>query len=507
MTDHTAAQAASGREAAMPLFVAGLLAVVAITAFRIGGLVLAESDLFFDEAQYWFWSRSIEGGYFSKPPGIALVIAATTSFCGDGEACVRMGAPLLYGVSAILCGLFAYRLAGPFAGFLAALFMATIPGITFGARLVSTDAPLMACWIAALLVYHRYLRTGFWRDALLLGALVGLGFLAKYAMVFFGFCLAIHALVERQVLRRLLDVKLWVGLGVAVAVFSPNIVWNLSNGAVTFSHTADNASWGGDLFNLDELAEFSGAQVGIIGPVLFAVILLGFWRHGRSLSSDERFLLAFSLPILATMCLQALISRANANWAALAFPALVLLAVLFLVRWRAESKRVVGWFVGIALLSHGIGLVGLAIVDVNMRTWSLQAERTPFKRVLGWEAVSNEIRTVAEERDIRTVVSNTRSVLAQLTYYLRDEPFPVTAWQYADSPRNHYEQVAPATPDSLGPVLLVTRCNIDFAADLPESRETGMVSVPIAAERQRRLYWAVIDAVPSRLIPLADCRG
>ena len=46
-------------------------------------------DLFFDEAQYWSWSRDLAFGYFSKPPLLAWLIAAVTHVCGDAEICVR----------------------------------------------------------------------------------------------------------------------------------------------------------------------------------------------------------------------------------------------------------------------------------------------------------------------------------------------------------------------------------------------------------------------------------
>src|SRR5215467_13633374 len=77
----------------LPLLVALLLA---LTILRVVGLHLSVVDLFFDEAQYWDWSRELAFGYFSKPPLLAWVIAATDPICGSGEACVRLGSPLLY---------------------------------------------------------------------------------------------------------------------------------------------------------------------------------------------------------------------------------------------------------------------------------------------------------------------------------------------------------------------------------------------------------------------------
>ena len=76
-----------------PLLLAILLA---LTALRVIGLYASRVDLFFDEAQYWVWSRDLAFGYFSKPPLLAWIIAASDRVCGSGEACVRLASPIFY---------------------------------------------------------------------------------------------------------------------------------------------------------------------------------------------------------------------------------------------------------------------------------------------------------------------------------------------------------------------------------------------------------------------------
>ena len=73
---------------------AALLAV--LTVIRLIGLKFSVVDLFFDEAQYWAWSRELAFGYFTKPPLLAWIIAMAEPLCGSSEACVRAPAPLLY---------------------------------------------------------------------------------------------------------------------------------------------------------------------------------------------------------------------------------------------------------------------------------------------------------------------------------------------------------------------------------------------------------------------------
>src|SRR6266404_9037874 len=51
--------------------------VIALTVIRLS--MLATTDLEFDEAHYWMWSERLAPAYFSKGPGIAFAIRASTA--------------------------------------------------------------------------------------------------------------------------------------------------------------------------------------------------------------------------------------------------------------------------------------------------------------------------------------------------------------------------------------------------------------------------------------------
>ena len=70
----------------LPTFLAIL---AAFSALRLAANLFSNTELFFDEAQYWFWSRELAFGYYSKPPLIGWIIRGATEICGQGEACIR----------------------------------------------------------------------------------------------------------------------------------------------------------------------------------------------------------------------------------------------------------------------------------------------------------------------------------------------------------------------------------------------------------------------------------
>src|SRR5215475_6488575 len=165
-------------------FLTAALIVFGLTIVRLVALRFSTVDLFFDESQYWAWSREPALGYFSKPPLLAWLIAGAEHICGSSEACIRAPAPLM-NLGICLCAYATGRaLYDARTGFWAAMLAAFGTGSVFSARIVSTDMPLVLFWSLALFAYVRLLEKADWRWALMLGLAIGAGLLAKYAMLY-----------------------------------------------------------------------------------------------------------------------------------------------------------------------------------------------------------------------------------------------------------------------------------------------------------------------------------
>ena len=189
---------------ALPL---GLLLVVRLVALRYNA-----TDLFFDEAQYWSWSLEPAFGYYSKPPLIAWVIRAATEVCGTSEFCIRAPSPILHTLTALAIFALGQRLYGSATGIWSAIVYATLPGVSASAGIISTDVPLLFCWAAALLGLVGLIETRGWLPALVLGAALGLGLNAKYAMAYFVVCLSVYLAVTPEHRGLVRDKRLWAAL-------------------------------------------------------------------------------------------------------------------------------------------------------------------------------------------------------------------------------------------------------------------------------------------------------
>lgn len=426
------------------------LCLLGLTCARLLGLAVADTDLFFDEAQYWSWSRELAFGYFSKPPLIAWLIAASTQVCGDGEACVRAASPLLYAGASAFIYLAGKSLYDARVGFWAAIAFATLPGVSFSSTLISTDVPLLFFWSAALYAWIRLRATRAWAWASACGLMIGFGLLAKYAMVYFLLCAGLWLLIQPADRWLLRDAKGAVLIGLPLLLLAPNLVWNLQHGLVTFVHTADNANWSGLPAHPINALEFLGAQFGVFGPILFAVLLWTLAMSARGAATVERMLLAFAVPVLALVTVQAFLSRAHANWAATAYPAAVILVTAVLLRrgWQ--------WLLAASLALHLAAaaaiLVGPAIAD----RLALPGRLDPYGRMLGWNDLAREVRAVGATRRFGTWLTDDRAITAELLYYCRDARVPIKTWHAGGTPRDHYALTRAFGAADAGPVLLVS---------------------------------------------------
>src|SRR5689334_12539174 len=84
--------------------------VIALTVIRLA--MVATKDLEFDEAHYWLWSGRLAPAYFTKGPGIALVIRAGTAIFGQNEFGVRFFSPIFAAATSLLLFYFGRRLFG-----------------------------------------------------------------------------------------------------------------------------------------------------------------------------------------------------------------------------------------------------------------------------------------------------------------------------------------------------------------------------------------------------------
>ncbi|WP_102223539.1 ArnT family glycosyltransferase [Acidimangrovimonas sediminis] len=429
-----------------------LVLVGAVTLLRVLALAGDRTDLFVDETQYWFWGQHLAFGYYSKPPLIGWVIrAVTTLFGSDAPFFVRLPAPLFHGATALILGAIAARYRGRGAALWVAAGYATLPMVAVGSLLISTDTIMFPFLAASLMFWLRLCeRPEEGETGLALGAgiALGLGFMAKYAAIYFLLCALLGALAVPR-FRPSWRAAALATLGFAAAIW-PNVVWNAATGFPTVEHTADNIGWvrapeARAGLHWAKLGEFFVAQFGVMGPVAFGLLL---WHAARlrRLAPEERVLLAFALPILAIVMVQALLSRAYANWAAAAY-----IAGALLVFWQGGR-----WIRGAAIALNLVACVALPVMAVWPDAVRQPDGRTVMHRYMGRAALSHWIIGQAQLAALPAVVTRDRGVIADLFYTGRNSGLAFYATPPQGRPRDQYELTEALPAGTSGDVLFVT---------------------------------------------------
>ena len=408
------------------LLVAAVLTV--LTGLRLAFLAWGGLDLSPDEAHYWEWSRRLGLSYYSKGPVVAYLIAGLTAVFGASAFGIRLGA-----VGLSLLGAWGvYRLGRelygrPEPGALAVVGLQLTPLVWAGSLLMTIDAPFVVAWTLGLWAAHRALTGGGAGAWLLLGLAVGVGSLAKYAMLFAlpGLGLYLWLAPERRAsLRSRGPVLAAVAALVAVA---PVLVWNARTGWVSARHVASQGRGGG--LTLEHLVEFLGSQLLVLTPLVAALLGWGFWvgvREGFVRRREPyRFLLAFAAPVLGCYLLIALQGKVQANWPAAAYPPLALATAGLLLERRARltaapRRAQTGLLVAAAAVALGATALGHVIDRLG-----LPHQLDPTTRLRGWAELGRGVgMTIERMPDARQtfLVSSRYQIASELAFYTPQRP-------------------------------------------------------------------------------------
>jgi 4-amino-4-deoxy-L-arabinose transferase-like glycosyltransferase len=502
MTEMTGARLRTRIDLGLGLAIAILLL---LTAVRLAGLAFSRTDLFMDEAQYWSWSHELAWGYFSKPPLIAWIIRLAEAVCGNGEACIRAASPTLYFATCLTVYFTARTVYGTVAGFWAALLMSLGTGLIFSSRIISTDVPLALFWALALLAYVKLLERESWWWTLALGISLGLGLLAKYAMIYFLLGMLLAAVLDRKGYTVLCSRQVWVAFGIAMLIVTPHLIWLLQHDWVALRNVAVTAQTdAGVAFNPLSALAFLAAQFVVFGPVIFAILL---YAIGKISLPEEvpgtRIMLAFAIPPLAIISLVALLSRANANWAAMSGVSSTILAAALLIHHKAWR-----WLT-FCLVLGAVAQVTAIFADAMANRISIPfvpaGQSDLYRRTLGSRALADQVGIFADRSGANTIVGEDRRTVAALLYYRRNAQQQVLAWPSSTVPQ--FDMTRPLTEAAQEPILLITECPFQkrLSAQYTTIEQLGEIRAPTGPTSS--LYHAVfrLKGAKAVITPLSKC--
>src|SRR5438128_3770233 len=244
----------------------------ALTLIRLS--MLGSTDLEFDEAHYWMWSERLASGYFSKGPGIAFAIRASTAIFGATEFGVRFWSPILAAGTSLLLFYFGRRFFSETVGLWTVIAFNLTPIFNVGAFVITTDALSIFFWMAATFTFwlavEKSPRFSFWWP--FTGLLMGLGFLSWYTNAFEIVCVLLVLAFARRLRQEFKRPGLYWLLGIFAVCTIPPIVWNAQHYWVTTTHLRTRGGLAENLgFRTLEPLKFLREHFMFASPSLFAL--------------------------------------------------------------------------------------------------------------------------------------------------------------------------------------------------------------------------------------------
>ena len=215
------------------------------------------------------------------------------------------------------------------------------PMIGLGSLIMTPDIPLVFCWSLATLFILRSLAQPTLKNYVFLGAALGLGFCSKYNIVLLPVISVLFLWWSRK-----LSLLRWSYIPIlilAAFIFSlPVWIWNSQNQFDSFlfqmSHGLGQSQW-----NPTWTTNYILEQIAIIFPVCFIIALK--YRPTRATS----WLLFWAwIPVLFFV-FTSFRGRVEANWPAVAYPAIYALMILAVKDWKWVKFTAITWAIAAAL--------------------------------------------------------------------------------------------------------------------------------------------------------------
>jgi hypothetical protein len=223
-----------------------------------------------------------------------------------------------------------------------------------------------------------------------------------------------------------------------------------------------------------------------MGPIAFFFLLVLLASH--SVWSDRRlgFLAAMTSPFLALIAFQALLAKANMNWAAPAYFGGSLLVAAY---WAAgNSKRwcysaIATNLIFLACFYHYHALADMAGIKLNRHT-------DPYVRLLGWPQLGSELSKVVEQYPDFKVAVVRRDEFSLLGYYAGLYPERLRIWNPESKRQNHFHLFSDMKQDMNQNFIFATQHPLDnsIAHSFKSWQAIGTIQIPVYSDLNLRLY-------------------
>jgi hypothetical protein len=347
-----------------------------------------------DELQFLSDARHLDWGFVAYPPLTPFLERIGLAIFGLSLVGLRLFSVIAQAVALVVTGLMARDLGGGrLAQVTAVLAVALSPLPLFEGTEFQYTSFGFLWWVLIAYFTIRLLKSGDPRWWMAIGAVVGLGLLTKYDIVFY-----IAGILGGVALSRarkfLLSGWFWGGIALALLIFLPNFLWLLRHHFISYDfllsiHKRDVGEGRAEHFFLDQF----WLCANLFAVPLWLAGLIGFLRSPRYRMLAWMYLIPITVLALG---------KGRGYYMAAAYPMLLAMGAVAAERWVAVlplwgRRTVLGaLFAGLALNGAFVCAVILPLAPAGpLRDFALKNNGDLCEEI-GWDEL---VRTVAGIRD------------------------------------------------------------------------------------------------------------
>jgi 4-amino-4-deoxy-L-arabinose transferase-like glycosyltransferase len=406
------------------LWIAALIAAMTAMRFIFAGSL----DLRTDEAYYWTWSKESALSFLDHPPMIAWFIRFGTAIFGDTNFGVRFAGLLAMPISQLLLADIVRRVTHDIRAVILAVLMMEA-ALYYGLLMakVAPDVALIPFELAMVWSLVRLAKSDDKRWWLAAGLFGGLALLSKLTALMLVPAVAAFIVVPDWRRRWLRSPYPWVAALIALAVFSPVLIWNGMHDWASFRFQFVRATAAHD-FMLRTVGDYIGLQLGQVGPILLPVVLFGVgitaWRGYRHRDPVGVLLSTAVLVPFGYFLWKSTTLRVGDTWPMFIWPlgfaaAAIDIAMRRREKWPAWIAKSSVFWVNAAIAS-GLVLVVAVFLYYVVSSWNFIGKTDPIGGEAGFAQVASRAESALRASGATWIATNDYRVYAMLRWHLKD---------------------------------------------------------------------------------------
>jgi len=403
-------------------------------------LYFTSYGIFRDELYYIACANRPAFGYVDQPPLSIWILSVWKYFLGDSLFVIRLLSAFISSITIFILGLFTYRLGGGKSAVIISMVTFMLTPIFLGMTTIySMNVFDFFFWILAAYIFLQITESTNSNLWYILGVVIGLGLLNKTSMLWLSAGVFIGTLFTP--LREELKTKYpYIGAGIALLLFSPYIIWNLTHdfAHLEFMRNASQSKYGGLTpvsFILDMILIFN--------PISFLIWIPGLIFY--FFNKNSRLFRPLGYIWLVTFIILFINWHSKAEYMAPAFQILFAGGAVMIVKWNARIARLkYALVIPVIILSIILAPLARPLLPVqtfigyqsaftlgtsNNESKGLAVLPQFYADMFGWEDLAKDIykvyQSLPEEEKKHTIIyCNNYGEAAAIEYFSKKDNLP-----------------------------------------------------------------------------------